>query len=131
MCNTCPILAARVEEQAEEIRQLKAELAMAPWEPPAALQIGRGQQLAALRLLLARDRVVNFWAIRSAILDGGIFRCAAEDVTDNHMKVVVSKLRTKLRAHGMNIETVWGEGYRLPPETRQRLLNWTSERAAA
>jgi len=45
--------------------------------------------------------------------------------------VVLSHLRGKLRPVGIEIETVWGRGYRLDPENAQRLADLPMQRETA
>ncbi|MEJ8571268.1 helix-turn-helix domain-containing protein [Microbaculum marinum] len=45
--------------------------------------------------------------------------------------VFICKVRKKLRPHGIEIETIRGEGYRISPEHRARVRALEAERAAA
>ena len=40
------------------------------------------------------------------------------DGSDAHVKVRMCHIRQKLKPYGITIETIWGEGYRLPPESK-------------
>jgi DNA-binding response OmpR family regulator len=45
--------------------------------------------------------------------------------------VFICKLRKKLKPFGIAIETVWGQGYYLPPATRSQLRSEQQQRVAA
>lgn len=124
MCDTCRILAARVEELTEELRQANEKLRTV-WSAPRELKLTAGQE-ALLRLLLSQNRAHS----EEALFEATRTRLAsAEYLESNLIHSMVSYVRAKLKPYGLSIETVYGRGYRLPDETRARLLNWTSESA--
>jgi hypothetical protein len=41
--------------------------------------------------------------------------------TPKILDVIMCKMRTKLRPHGITVETVWGRGYRLSRQARERM----------
>jgi DNA-binding response OmpR family regulator len=47
------------------------------------------------------------------------------------IRVMVSKMRKKLRPHGIEIKTHWGRGFYLPAEVRRRFRSQANQRAAA
>ena len=115
--DTIEALREIIDEQREEIRQLRAELFAAEWTPPDWLSLTRTEE-TILRLLVARPRVVDGWALCEALEAAG----SRADQTGKILQVYICKLRTILRPHGIQIETVWGRGYRLDPAGRARLL---------
>ena len=72
---------------------------------------------------MTHDRVVSHGAIFEATRHAPQSR--GEDVEEKIVHIRISIIRKKLRPYGLEIETVWGRGYRLASETRARLLNWS------
>ena len=117
----------RCEELEEQVRQLEMRVLGAGWEPPLELRL-TGHEAVILQALIAHDRMVPHWLLYEATRTAPNAR--GEDVDPKIVPVRISLLRTKLRRFGLRILTIWAQGYRLEPESRERLLNW-KERAAA
>jgi two-component system cell cycle response regulator CtrA len=115
------------EELQEQVRQLEARVLGAGWEPPLEFRL-TGHEAVILQALIAHDRTVPNWLLYEATRTAPNAR--GDDVDPKIVNVRISLLRTKLRRFGLSIITVWAQGYRLEPESRERLLNW-KERAAA
>jgi DNA-binding response OmpR family regulator len=112
------------EEMVERIEQLEIELYGKPgWQAPRELKL-TPQEEAFVACLLAHDGYRSKEFLFEAVQRGN-----AEDT--KLVQVVACKVRQKLQPNGLDIETVWGAGYALTPQTRQRLLNWTSKAEAA
>lgn len=128
MCTTCRTLAARNEELEAELDQLKSKLYARHYEPPGELNL-TGSQRRMLACMLRYDRPVTreflFDATRGE--KGTQANILGEKTVDTHL----SHLRTKLRPFKLEIETVWGVGWRLSSDTRTRLLNWNKPEAKA
>ncbi len=84
-----------------------------------------------LATLVSDDRWWPTWEIGLKI--------PGSHASDRTMKVHVHRIRRKLRERALKrgamsaddfIEGQYGKGYRISPETRQRLLNWPTSQAA-
>lgn len=83
--------------------------------------IGVSAQLArVLAVLLRRDVAMKPTIIAALYQYEGA-------VNPKIVDVLICHLRKKLRPLDINIETVWGRGYRLDRENRQRLLDYIKE----
>lgn len=123
-----PNLRDRIDELEETCRQLREALApMRLWPPTWRLTSHEGRVLSAL--LEGRNGAKRKESLYTAIYgtDGG----AEIKIIDAH----ISRLRAKIGHIGIRIETVWGEGYSLPPASaallREALADPWSERWAA
>lgn len=128
MCNTCATLAARNETLQAEVGQLKSQLYGFGWLAPEALRLTRTESLILAALLSNSKadsrRIIPEWLLYDAAYSEKNVDHAAGS---NIIHVFISKLRTKFKPFGLSIETIWGQGYRLPVETRERLLNWNTQ----
>jgi DNA-binding response OmpR family regulator len=109
-------LRAEVADLRETVRQYKA-LLHPPLCLPACLRLtpSEGRLLAALH---AHKTGLSKEALHAA-LSGGI-------EADSDIKIVdvyVCKLRGKLARHGIGIETIWSQGYRLSAAGRAALAS--------
>lgn len=120
MCDRC-------DELQERIIQLEHELYAHDYMAPAALRLSITQN-RILGLLLRHDRTVTHDVIFEATR--GLPRARAVVRGEKLIPTMMCKLRQKLAPHGMTIESDWGGGYRLQPETRARLLAWDAKAAA-
>lgn len=122
--------AEALEQENEMLRERIGEfeaLLKVEWQPPLELAL-TPSEVQILRLLVAREDIVT----RQQIMT--FFYALRPDVEQPEEKIVdvyVCKVRAKLRPFGLNVETVWGRGYRLSPETRKTLLDWPVAAAAA
>lgn len=121
MCEQC-------DELRERVRQLedRAYGWDMQWEAPSWLRLTRMQEGLLRVLLVGSGRTVSrdhlYEATRVAI-------SAYRSSTDiKIVDVVLSHVRSKLRPVGIEIETVWGRGYRLTPENAQRLAELPMQR---
>ncbi len=103
---------ALLEEELRRERYGDAE-----WRAPSIFRLTPKEE-ACLRALLARD-----WCTKEQILDA--VYSLTEDVPGiKIIDVFICKLRAKLRPHGLEIATIWGQGYELTPDARARLQAW-------
>lgn len=128
MCESCLKKNVEINTLAEEVRQLKVALYGRGYEPPGVLGL-TPSETAMLRVLVSHDRPSQDWLLFDATRENGGPRYVAS--IPALVKVHLCKLRRKMSAFGWEIENVRGVGYRLTPETRRALLNWTAERVAA
>jgi two-component system cell cycle response regulator CtrA len=117
------MMCARCEELEEEVRQLKDNLYGRGWHAPPEMRLTK-QEEAFLACLLAHPGVRNHAFVVDAISHGNT------EVDTRLSQVIACKVRRKTRPFGIEIETVWSSGYRMPEASRQRLLNWQSQQAA-
>ena len=110
----------------EEIALLKRERYGSDWMPPLELGLTSGQQ-AIVAAMVVNDRVLP----EQFLFDASRVRNSfAEELKSKLICVMISHIRKKLRPHNLEIRTVYGRGYCLAPDTRQRLLNWDAREAA-
>ena len=101
------------EELRERVRQLE-ELLRDPIQPLWNLSLTKTKE-RMLGILYRTPGVVPRERMDFALH-------GADSVTDlKCIDVHLSGLGRRLRPHGITIETVWGVGYRLPPESRERI----------
>lgn len=116
-------LTGDVAERDETIRQLREQLygdetALPTWLPQ--LTKHEGKVLAALH----SGRTLTKGQILSAV-----YVDSPEEPQEKIIDVFVCRLRRKLADTPILIETVWGQGYRLTPESVELL--WPSARSEA
>lgn len=110
----------------ERICQLENKLYGMGWTPPDILKL-TCHETAILQALMAHERVVSHEILYEATRTA--HNALGREVDEKIVCIRISIMRKKLRAFGLKILTVWGRGYQIPAETRQRLLNWNAERA--
>lgn len=116
-----------------EIADLRAEVARLrlALTPPAWLLMPQdwgltGREGQVLHLLYTRE-VVTLEA-----LFGALYFDALEPPCEKIFQVWISKIRRKVRDHGVEIETVWGRrAYRLGPASKAIIREAIEPRAAA
>jgi two-component system cell cycle response regulator CtrA len=123
VCRTCRLLAVERDELAEKVRQLEVKLRGA-WEAPAEFSLSPAEE-ACLRALVNRQGTVTKAALHEATRDP--FDPQTDEVLIKIVDVYICRLRQKLKPFGLSIQTSWGTGYRLTPDTRARLLNWNTD----
>jgi DNA-binding response OmpR family regulator len=69
-------------------------------------------------LLSARAPLV---VTKEALYHAAVLNLMESERPDNILKVQVVKLRKVLKVHGIEIQTVWGTGYRM---TTENAANW-------
>lgn len=125
ICPHCARKTAEMEYLKEQVRQLRAE-AENSWRAPFELRL-TAAEARMLAYMVRHPRIVTdeqlITASRSPFLK--------DEPEPKLSQVFVCKIRRKLEPFGLKIHTHWGEGYRLDPDSRQRLLNWPAEGSAA
>jgi two-component system cell cycle response regulator CtrA len=113
-------LRSRIDTLEEENERLTQKLSVATIHEkeeavvyPLSLRL-TSQQGTILSVLIKRE-----WASSGAL--HSILRTRAQD-DGNLVGMQICKLRKKLRPLGVEIETMWGRGYRISPEHKRRLL---------
>ena len=106
-------LEADLEARDEEIRRLRLDLE--PGQVAGHLLGLTPKEATFLAVLMAR-RVAHFEAVEASLygLDDG-------SPESNVYKVFVCRIRAKLAAYGVEVETIRGIGWRLPAESKARL----------
>ncbi len=82
-----------------------------------------GQEARLFAVLLRRDLVTKELAMMTLYPTN-------ENVEDKIIDVFICKIRKKLKPFGIVVETVWGRGYRLPPQGRREAERIMKEEAA-
>ncbi len=121
MCDRC-------EELEERVRQLEGELYHTEWEAPSEFGLTY-MEARIVGALIARDKVC-----RQSFLIAATRDCAGTKTEFPHTGLIDAKIchiRRKLKPYGLEIETVWGRGYRLTASSRQALLDWNNQAEAA
>lgn len=102
------------DELRERIRFLETQL-MPEWTPPIEWGL-TGKEGAVFQVLLGRERASKELIMMQVY-------CGSHDEPEiKIVDVFICKMRRKLKPFGIIIETIWGQGYRLSPECRKRLL---------
>lgn len=105
-----------VEYLREENRQLKAAISGPAIEFPREWGLTRAESRALNSIYTGRNYFRPEEAIRYAASNG--------NATDRDLvKVYISKIRKKLKPHGIEIKNVWGEGYELTQESGELIKN--------
>lgn len=104
-----------VETLQEENRQLR-EMLKPPTTYPAEWRLSQ-QEVELLTILAARAPS----AMSKSLIYDALFFDKDEPPQPKIVDVVVSKLRSKLKTLGVEIETIWGFGYRMGIPARDRL----------
>lgn len=111
-------LREKVDELTEENRQLKAQLKeqaiKEAWDVPFCFKLSAAEtrvfQLLVMRQMTPKDMI---WR--------AIDPYGHKEFHANHLSVVITHIRRKLRPFGCTVECVWGMGYKLPDETRMEI----------
>ncbi|CAN7583295.1 winged helix-turn-helix domain-containing protein [Devosia sp. LjRoot16] len=107
-----------VEFLREENRQLKERLGLSPDNQfflEARYRLRLQPQVARVLAALMGSPMVSKGELLEAMCDGW------EERELKNVDVRIFHLRKALRPHGVEIETIWGQGYRLVPEMKTRV----------
>lgn len=112
---------ARAEALNDEVERLRARVeqleACMGFTFLAPLEWGlTGRETRLFGALMTRDLLTKEAAMAALYVDVG-----ADD--EPHIKIIdvfICKMRKKVRPFGVEVHTVWGVGYRLPPEAKAR-----------
>lgn len=109
-------LRAQLDEALEELRQLK-EAGAGDEYLPASWQLVERERRILLALHHAPDGYLRYGALCAEVFDAP----DEDELLDpaGMVKVYVCHLRKKGARLGFLIETRWGQGYRLPPHSRE------------
>lgn len=120
-----------LREAREEIEQLKAEIAWLKGEDllqtssmgPLCRQLRLTGREAAHFAMLCRRDIVTKESLYVGVYGDRIDTAPDPKITD----VFICKIRPKLARHGLKIETIWGVGYRLTPESKAKVTSMLRE----
>jgi hypothetical protein len=117
VCPHCRAARERSEQLEEELRQVREHASSQEWVLPGEWRLTR-LETVLMRVLLERQLVTPqvFLDARAAE------RPTADEVSPKMLDVMILKLRRKLAPWGVKIETRYGVGYHLSPETRPDVL---------
>lgn len=119
-------MCTRCEELEERVRQLEADLYNHDWAPPAEIRLTRLEgSIVAAMVRTGRPCSEDF--LVQATRGRGSW---TSEPQSNLIASKISHIRDKFEPFELVVETVWGVGYRLTPESRTRLLNWQQAEAA-
>ena len=107
------------------IAQLEEALFRPDFRFPVEWKLTRQEVTLLGALLASGDAVLTRAAMMSALY-------ASDDwAVPKIIDVLICKMRTKLKPYGIEVETVWGRGYRLPAQARRRIAEIGAPRDAA
>lgn len=112
------------EEATERLRQIEEALKDDSRTPQVW---GLTPTEAQILNILARRQIVTKAAIHAVLYGDRADIGPVEKIID----VLVCKIRPKVEPHGIIIETVWGHGYKLTPESRKKITDLQRAGAAA
>lgn len=126
-CSFCRRQAIRVEELEETVRQLREELSAVGYRAPKELGLSATQE-TIVGMMLQHDRFLSPESLFDATP-----HVKRKDEFEGFqvVEVQITKLRQRLRPFKLEIERGHRKGWRLTPESRERLLNWNAHRAEA
>lgn len=111
-CRVCGADRAELEDKIDdlraELRDLRAAMAC-DLLPPASLHL-TSAETRALTALFQRRRVS-----KESLADVVVKNLDACMDPDNVLKTIICRLRSKLRPLGIEIATIWNQGYELQP----------------
>lgn len=112
------------EELRERILQLES-LLHSHGNLPSQLQLTAKEE-AIVTLLLDRDSITKEQAMIHLYSD-------RIDAPPNNkiIDIFICKIRAKIESFGINIETLWGRGYTMPPDSKAELLGMIEAHRAA
>lgn len=115
------ILQSKIALLEHENESLKAMILPKDWVPPEEFALTKYERIVLGAMYNKPGEVVtkeNFFSLMYAL------NSTDETPQLKIIDVFICKLRKKLAIHDIQIETVWGEGYRISVETRDVLKNW-------
>ena len=113
------------DELRERVRQLEELCFGTTALMPAELEL-TGSESRLLAHLLAAPH-----ATKDSLL-AAIYSARPDDPPEiKIIDVFVCKVRKKIRPFGLDIQTVWGQGYLMPPASKAKLRTMMGESAAA
>lgn len=115
------LLEQEVAELQERVRHLEEMKFGLDWHPPVELALTPAEAVI-LAALIANERCSKENLLDASRQSGLGYR--RDEVEPKIVDVYICKLRRKLQPHGLEIVTLWGRGYQLAPESRQRLQAW-------
>lgn len=115
------------EDLRHRVRELEAELRGETYTMPIVLNL-TSMEACILRAMMATSRPRS----RDFLVEvtRGVPGQKKDDPISNVIETKICHLRAKLRPHGVVIENVWGLGWKLTADSRERLLHWQDRRAA-
>src|SRR5271165_5233501 len=117
-----------LECERDEARTRIAELEEALFRPdfrvPPEWKLTRQEVTLLGALIASGDAVLTRAAMMSALYGSDDW------ATPKIIDVLMCKIRTKLKPHGIAVETVWGRGYRLSRPAREKISTFGSPRDA-
>lgn len=114
----------RLEIENDELRERVAELEeilfATDWHCPIEFRL-TGSEAAILAAMLRRERCSKEFLHMATARPG--------EEKDTELKIIdvwICKMRKKLEPFGIEIVTLWGQGYCLTPASKERLNNWAA-----
>lgn len=129
MCDYCRRMRDLNDALKVENEELKDRLYSRKWAPPPELRLTPVEAVIVSALLRGRT-VPDSELFEVTRGTPGTFAGYDSDPS-NLIKSKIVHIRRKFGRFGLKLENQWGWGYRLPDETRRRLLNWKWEEMAA
>lgn len=118
-------LTDELDELRETVRQLRAVQFNSEWIPPPAIKL-TPYEARIVGCLMGRETFCSFDLLMMALYSD---RSSGEMPLDKIVPTFVCKARAKLVPWGIEIRNVWGRGYVMPPDSRERLRALEAEAA--
>lgn len=113
------------DELRERVEELEGILFATDWHAPVEFGL-TNSEAAILAALISRERCSKDFLLMATARPG-----EEKDAEIKIVDVFVCKLRRKIAPFGIQIITLWGQGYTLDTTTRERLRNWNDRQEAA
>lgn len=113
-------LRERVEYLEEELRQIKDEVC--PPDNPFVGKLNMTLQLSSLLwVLYSTPGIATIGRLNIVTREHGQRKPKDGSNTTNCTKVRITHLRNRLKKHKIDIKNVWGVGYEMTPDDKQKL----------
>jgi two-component system cell cycle response regulator CtrA len=109
------------DDDSDEVFQLKSRIADLErllglhWNPPRVLGLTK-KEACVFGLIVKRPGLCTY-----PVLYDALYSMRDDPPGDDLVRVYCCKVRAKLRPHGIEIGTMWGQGYFITPENMARI----------
>lgn len=115
------LLREELEKLKEENRQLRKSILPSEWTPPLEFCFSPIENIIFAILYKNAPNLVS----KERFMDAAYGMRAGDKIPEPKIvDVWICKIRSKIRDHGLMIENIHGQGYRLTQESAEILNNW-------